>query len=228
MSVTTSLPAGLRASRRRGVQREPGPRLRQRRACVGLYDEIVVETIDSGLIVEVEGRAPATSRTPMSTSWCGRSITAWPPPGRAPPGLILRCRNAIPHSRGLGSSAAAVVGGLAAANGLVAQADLELLTESRLIQLSSEFEGHPDNASAAVLGGAVVSWAETVHDSPAYAAARVRLHPDIHLRGHPGGPFVDRGDPRAATGPGQPRSGPVQRQPRRPAGDRLDRAPLTC
>ena len=38
-------------------------------------------------------------------------------------GLVVRCRNAIPHSRGLGSSAAAVVGGLAAANGLVAQTD---------------------------------------------------------------------------------------------------------
>ncbi len=83
------------------------------------------------------------------------------PPGWRPSGLIVRCRNVIPHSRGLGSSAAAVVGGLAAANGLVAQTDSEPLSEAELIQLSSEFEGHPDNAAAAVLGGAVVSWTET-------------------------------------------------------------------
>jgi homoserine kinase len=61
-------------------------------------------------------------------------------------GLSLRCRNDIPHSRGLGSSAAAVVGGLAAVNGLVTQVGSTPLTELDLIQLASEFEGHPDNA----------------------------------------------------------------------------------
>ncbi len=104
------------------------------------------------------------------------------------PGLLVRCRNAIPHSRGLGSSAAAVVGGLAAANGLLAQADLVPHSETRLIQLSSEFEGHPDNASASVLGGAVVSWTDTRTDPPTYAAAPLRLHPNIHL--FPGIPQV--------------------------------------
>jgi homoserine kinase len=94
--------------------------------------------------------------------------------------MIVRCRNDIPHSRGLGSSAAAVVGGLAAVNGLVTQAGSTALAESELIQLASEFEGHPDNASAAVLGGAVVSWTEG-DGAPRYAAAALRLHPDIHL-----------------------------------------------
>jgi homoserine kinase len=55
------------------------------------------------------------------------------------------------------------VGGLAAANALVAQTDLAPLTPQQLIQLSGEFEGHPDNASASVLGGAVVSWTEPAH-----------------------------------------------------------------
>ena len=50
-----------------------------------------------------------------------------------------------------------------------------------LIQLASEFEGHPDNASAAVLGGAVVSWTEHEGVLPRYAAAPLRLHPDIHF-----------------------------------------------
>jgi len=96
-------------------------------------------------------------------------------------GLNIYCRNGIPHSRGLGSSAAAVVGGLAVVNGLVTQAGSTPLSESELIQLSSEFEGHPDNASAAVLGGAVVSWTEHEGVLPRYAAAPLRLHPDIHL-----------------------------------------------
>jgi len=96
-------------------------------------------------------------------------------------GLLVRCRNAIPHSRGLGSSAAAVVGGLAAVNGLVAQMDSMPLTDAQLIQLSSGFEGHPDNAAAAVLGGAVVSWTDRTGGEPEYLAARLRLHPDIRL-----------------------------------------------
>jgi homoserine kinase len=95
--------------------------------------------------------------------------------------LKVRCRNAIPHSRGLGSSAAAVVGGLAAVNGLVAQAGSTPLSQSELIQLSSEFEGHPDNAAASVLGGAVVSWTDRSAHPPGFSAVPLRIHPDIHL-----------------------------------------------
>jgi homoserine kinase len=66
-------------------------------------------------------------------------------------------------------------------NGLVAQAGSTPLSEPELIQLASEFEGHPDNASAAVLGGAVVSWTEADGTQPRYASAPLRLHPDIRL-----------------------------------------------
>ena len=105
---------------------------------------------------------------------------------RSRPGLAVRCRNDIPHSRGLGSSAAAVVGGLAAANGLLAQGGWAPFAAPELIQLASEFEGHPDNASAAVLGGAVVSWTERDGDRDRVrgrAAAAAPRHP--HLLGDP-------------------------------------------
>ncbi|HLT84520.1 MAG TPA: homoserine kinase [Phototrophicaceae bacterium] len=71
-------------------------------------------------------------------------------------GLELRCHNRIPHGRGLGSSAAAVVGGLVAARGLVAEP--EALDDSTVLALATEFEGHPDNAAPAILGGATVAW----------------------------------------------------------------------
>ncbi|SPM35617.1 Homoserine kinase, partial [Mycobacterium rhizamassiliense] len=148
---------------------------------VGLHDEIVVETTDSGLVVVVEGEG--ADQVPLSAEHlvvraieCGLRAA-----GVSAPGMVVRCRNAIPHSRGLGSSAAAVVSGLAAANGLIAQSDSAPLSESQLIQLSSEFEGHPDNAAAAVLGGAVVSWADRSGNAPKYSAVALRLHPDIHL-----------------------------------------------
>jgi homoserine kinase len=145
------------------------------------YDEIILDTTESGLVVEVDGEG--AGQVPLGPEHLvvraiqrGLSIA-----GVRATGLAVRCHNAIPHSRGLGSSAAAVVGGLAAANGLVAQAGSTPLSVRQLIQLSSEFEGHPDNASAAVLGGAVVSWTDSVSTPPTYSAVPLRLHPDIHL-----------------------------------------------
>jgi homoserine kinase len=145
------------------------------------YDEIVVTTIDSGLQVEVEGEG--AGQVPLGPEHLVVRAVALglQMAGAQAPGLVVRCRNDIPHSRGLGSSAAAVVGGLAAANGLVAQAGWTPLSIAQLIQLASEFEGHPDNASAAVLGGAVVSWTSADGDHSSYSAVPLRLHPDIHL-----------------------------------------------
>ncbi|OBK28979.1 homoserine kinase [Mycobacterium asiaticum] len=148
---------------------------------LSLVDEIIVETTDFGLVVTVEGEG--AGQVPLGADHLvvraiQRGLQAG---GVTAAGLVVRCRNDIPHSRGLGSSAAAVVSGIAAANGLIAQTDLAPLSESQLIQLSSEFEGHPDNAAAAVLGGPVVSWADNSSGRPEYAAVPLRLHPDIHL-----------------------------------------------
>lgn len=67
-------------------------------------------------------------------------------------GWRVEMRNAIPLARGLGSSAAATVGGLVAGNALLG----EPLTATDILRLATEIEGHPDNAAAAVLGGFVV------------------------------------------------------------------------
>ncbi len=145
------------------------------------YDEIIVETTQSGLTVEVEGEG--ADQVPLDASHLVvRAIhTGLQAAGFNVPGLRVHCRNEIPHSRGLGSSAAAVVGGLAAVNGLVAQVGSTPLTEAQLVQLASEFEGHPDNAAAAVRGGMVVSWTDWSGPSPRYAAVTLPLHRDIHL-----------------------------------------------
>jgi homoserine kinase len=148
---------------------------------LGLYDEIIVETTDSGLVVEVDGEGAGELALDAGHLVVRAVETGLAAAGVSAPGLKVRCRNAIPHSRGLGSSAAAVVGGLAAVNGIVAQAGSTPLSQAQLIQLSSEFEGHPDNAAAAVLGGAVVSWTDRSGDSPGFSAVPLRLHPDIHL-----------------------------------------------
>jgi homoserine kinase len=64
----------------------------------------------------------------------------------------VEMRNRIPLARGLGSSAAATVGGLVAGNALLG----EPLTNRELLRLATAIEGHPDNASASLLGGFTV------------------------------------------------------------------------
>jgi homoserine kinase len=75
--------------------------------------------------------------------------------GELPDGVGWRVemRNEIPLVRGLGSSAAATVGGLVAANALLDGP----LASHELLGLAAGIEGHPDNAAAALLGGFVVS-----------------------------------------------------------------------
>jgi len=68
-------------------------------------------------------------------------------------GWRISMHNDIPLARGLGSSAAATVGGVLAGNALVGEA----LSMSELLGLACAIEGHPDNAAAALLGGFVVS-----------------------------------------------------------------------
>jgi len=79
--------------------------------------------------------------------------------GQKPRGIALRALNLTPHSRGLGSSSSAIVGGLALARALVHGGE-SLLTDDEMIALATDIEGHPDNVAAAVLGGATIAWME--------------------------------------------------------------------
>jgi homoserine kinase len=90
--------------------------------------------------------------------------------GVTQPTLRLSCVNAIPHGKGLGSSAAAIVAGLVAARGLLAEP--ERLDDGTVFALATAAEGHPDNAAAAVFGGFVLSWVEEGAGSGHLPAAR--------------------------------------------------------
>lgn len=80
------------------------------------------------------------------------------------PGLRLRCQNVIPLSRGMGSSAAAIAGGLVAANHLCGNQ----YSRNELLEMAATIEGHPDNVAAAVLGGLqlVVSDGSQLYTAP--------------------------------------------------------------
>ena len=68
-------------------------------------------------------------------------------------GAIIRMKNGIPLSRGLGSSAAAIVGALKAANVLLGNP----LDRRGLLKIATDLEGHPDNVAPAIFGGFTVS-----------------------------------------------------------------------
>ena len=73
------------------------------------------------------------------------------------PGVRLRLHNAIPLSRGLGSSSAAIVGGIVTANEYARQHEGRALEMAQLLNLANQIEGHPDNVVPALLGGLVAS-----------------------------------------------------------------------
>lgn len=149
---------------------------------LGLYDEIEVCAGTDGVGVEVlgegAGQVPCDERHLVVRAM----RTAWNIIGDAPAGLRLRCRNAIPHSRGLGSSAAAAVAGAVAAV-VLAGRDPELERDT-LLQVTAGMEGHADNAAASLLGGFVIAWSAapvnvTGNTAGRFHAVRLDAHPGI-------------------------------------------------
>ena len=91
---------------------------------------------------------------------------------REMPEVSIRCHNDIPLARGLGSSAAAIAAGLAAANRLCSQA----FSPNELLEMAATLEGHPDNVAAAVLGGLQL----VVSDQQQLYTVSVNLPPEVH------------------------------------------------
>ena len=124
-----------------------------------LRDQLTGEVTDSGLEVEVEGEGAADVSRDETHLVVRAMHHAFDAMGERPAGLRLRCGNVVPHARGLGSSSAAIVGGIALARGLVAGGSL-LLDDDAAFRLAARLEGHPDNVAPAWYGGFVVSGQE--------------------------------------------------------------------
>ena len=99
--------------------------------------------------------------------------------GGRPKGLAVRALNVTPHGRGLGSSASAIVGGLVLARALVLNGE-DKMSDKQLLTLATEMEGHPDNVSAALFGGATISWSQLVKGK--IKADAVHLNVDTRIR----------------------------------------------
>lgn len=116
---------------------------------LGLRNTVELWEVKQGLEIDVEGEGE--ERVPLdSTNLVVRAAEkVFEKVGKRPTGLRVHEVNAIPLGSGMGSSAATVVGGLAAANALVDGS----LSRHDLLRLAYEMEGHADNAAAALFGG---------------------------------------------------------------------------
>jgi homoserine kinase len=134
---------------------------------LGLYDDVVVRITDEpGLTVDVAGMGAATVARNARNLVVRSLRTTFDRLKSKPRGLEVVCANRIPHGRGLGSSAAAIVAGIVAARTLVVGGH-ERLDDDATLALASELEGHPDNVAACLRGGLQVSWTD---DGGAHAA----------------------------------------------------------
>ncbi len=129
--------------------------------CLGmalsLYNEVEVTLLDtppdSSEIVEIEGEGalelPCDDRNMIVYGMHRVFARA----GVNPPPFTLHTINHIPMMSGLGSSSAAIVGGIVAGNELIGN----VFSRNDLLTLATEMEGHPDNVGPALLGGLIVA-----------------------------------------------------------------------
>ena len=125
---------------------------------LSLYDDLVAQVVDEpGVRVDVHGEGADAVPRDHRHLVAKVMLRAFDVMGGRPRGLELVCANRIPHGRGLGSSAAAIIGGLVLARSLVVGGE-ERLSDSELLDLAVTIEGHPDNVAACLYGGATIAW----------------------------------------------------------------------
>lgn len=122
---------------------------------LALRDVLTGEVTGSGLELDVVGEGAEGVPRDESHLVVRAMRAAFEELGAHPSGLRLRCENAIPHARGLGSSSAAIVGGIALARALVPDGR-QLLDDDAAFRLAARIEGHPDNVGPAWYGGFVI------------------------------------------------------------------------
>jgi homoserine kinase len=137
---------------------------------LGLHDVVEAWIDPTGLSIEVTGEGAGTAGAGEAHLVVRAMRETFKVLDGQPPGLALRCVNRIPHGRGLGSSAAAIVSGVLAARALTEDGEARLPNQG-VLALAAGFEGHPDNVAACLLGGLTVAW--TGADGP----HAVRLSP---------------------------------------------------
>jgi homoserine kinase len=126
-------------------------------AAIRMHLQIEIEPRRDSVDIMVEGEGAELLPADESNLVISSMNTFFDYVGRRPPGFAVRVRNPIPLASGLGSSSAAVVGGLFAARAITGRP----VHQTEMVQLATQLEGHPDNVLPALLGGLVVCYRGT-------------------------------------------------------------------
>ncbi|WP_106397714.1 homoserine kinase [Actinocorallia populi] len=125
---------------------------------LSLFDEVSVELAGDGLEIVIRGEGEELAGLGEDHLIVAVFRRTWERIGGAPrpEGLRLECVNRIPHSRGMGSSSAAIVAGITAARALHPAGGS--FSDADALRLATEIEGHPDNVAPCLAGGLTVAW----------------------------------------------------------------------
>ncbi|HEV7962781.1 MAG TPA: homoserine kinase [Actinoplanes sp.] len=135
---------------------------------LALHDDLTARVTGDGFTVRVTGEGAGELPADETHLVVRAMLAAFDELGGRPPGVAVECVNRIPQARGLGSSSAAIVGGIQLARALVKDG-LALLDDEAALRLAARLEGHPDNVAPCLLGGFTIAW------SVAAQARAVRL-----------------------------------------------------
>ena len=140
-----------------------------------LHDDLTARVTGGTFTVTLHGEGAGELPTDADHLVIRAMLATFDEAGQRPPGVALECVNRIPQARGMGSSSAAIVGGVQLARGLI-KGGQELIDEAAALRIAARLEGHPDNVAPCLLGGFTVAWTE-----PGGARA-VRLTPAAGVR----------------------------------------------
>jgi homoserine kinase len=140
-----------------------------------LYDDLSARITGGGYTVAVAGEGAGELPGDESHLVVRAMLAAFDELGGRPPGFAVECVNRIPQARGLGSSSAAIVGGVQLARALVANG-MTTLGDEAALRVAARLEGHPDNVAPCLLGGFTIAWSE------GQGARAVRLGTDDRVR----------------------------------------------
>ena len=144
---------------------------------LSLHDDLVARVVDGGLSVDVAGEGEGLPRDESHLVVRAMRDT-FTRLGGQPRGIELSCANRIPHGRGLGSSAAAIVAGVVLARALVVGGETAL-PDAAAFALAAAIEGHPDNVAAALYGGLTIAWTDSGRARAVRAADPTTIHPVV-------------------------------------------------
>ncbi|MEU8232091.1 homoserine kinase [Actinoplanes sp. NPDC048967] len=121
-----------------------------------LYDDLGARVTGDSWTVAVTGEGAGELPTDESHLVVRAMLATFDELGGRPAGVAVECVNRIPQARGLGSSSAAIVGGVQLARALVR----EQLDDEAALRIAARLEGHPDNVAPCLLGGFTIAWTE--------------------------------------------------------------------